>query len=198
MDANISPIFSAQLGGQEQFRNLRRGATKAGLGLDDIRNIWIARPPLAEQQEIVREIERRLSAANRLESTLKQQHARALATRQSLLTEAFAGRLVPQDSNDEPASILIERIHADREADTKEPKGKRMSKPKPSKKDYTRRPLITVLNEQKYPMTTEQLFREAGFEPFQVDLFIVNWLRCETSCRNTSRKLLRQSYGLIA
>jgi len=36
--------------------------------------------------------------------------------RQSVLKEAFLGKLVPQDPNDEPASALLERIHAERAA----------------------------------------------------------------------------------
>ena len=36
--------------------------------------------------------------------------------RQSLLRRAFSGKLVPQDPNDEPASVLLERIRAEREA----------------------------------------------------------------------------------
>ena len=40
--------------------------------------------------------------------------ARADALRQSILRKAFAGQLVPQDPDDEPASALLERIEADR------------------------------------------------------------------------------------
>lgn len=44
--------------------------------------------------------------------------ARSTALRQSILKDAFAGRLVPQDPNDEPASALLARIRAEREAAT--------------------------------------------------------------------------------
>lgn len=41
--------------------------------------------------------------------------------RQSILKSAFEGRLVDQDPTDEPASALLERIRAEREADTQRP-----------------------------------------------------------------------------
>jgi len=125
-------------------------------------------PPFQEQSRIIREVERRLAAAARLATTLNRQLDHASATRQSLLREAFAGHLVAQESKDEPASVLLDRIRVAHEAEAKKPKGKRMPK---SKSKLTRRPLLDVLREQKKPMTPEQLFRAAGFQPTQADLF---------------------------
>jgi hypothetical protein len=145
---------------------------------------WLAipLPPLPEQIEIVRAVEQRLSAAHRLEETLDKQFARARAARQSLLRKAFTGHLTPQNPNDEPASALLERIGAVRNVEPKKPKGKRMSK---SKSKTSRRFLLDVLREHKKPMTPEQLFREAGFEATQADLFYRELV--------SLRKLLRES-----
>lgn len=72
-------------------------------------------PPLAEQHRIVAEVERRLSVVDELEATVEKNLARCARLRQSILKMAFEGRLVPQDPNDEPASVLLERIRAGRE-----------------------------------------------------------------------------------
>ncbi len=49
-----------------------------------------------------------------LEATVEANLKHAERLRQSILKEAFAGRLVPQDPNDEPASVLLERIRGER------------------------------------------------------------------------------------
>ena len=73
-------------------------------------------PPLAEQRRIVTEVERRLSATRQAEAAVEANLARAERLRQSILKQALSGRLVPQDPNDEPASALLQRIRAEREA----------------------------------------------------------------------------------
>ena len=62
------------------------------------------------QSKIVAEIESRFSEAENLEKTIDLGLEQAESLRQSILKKAFEGRLVPQDPNDEPASLLLERI----------------------------------------------------------------------------------------
>jgi type I restriction enzyme S subunit len=81
-------------GGQKQFRRLQRDATKVGLGLDDIRAVPVPLPPLAEQESIVAEVERRLSVIQELEATVEANLTRADRLRQSILGQAFSGKLL--------------------------------------------------------------------------------------------------------
>ena len=72
-------------------------------------------PPFAEQEQIASEIEQHLSVADEIEATLDAELKRAEHLRQSILKHAFSGKLVPQDPNDEPATVLLEKIRDEKE-----------------------------------------------------------------------------------
>jgi type I restriction enzyme S subunit len=84
------------------------------LNLEDVRSALVAIPPLAEQGVIINEIESKLSIAENAEEVINQSQERSEKLRQSILKLAFNGRLVPQDSNDEPASMLLGRMMTER------------------------------------------------------------------------------------
>jgi type I restriction enzyme S subunit len=60
--------------------------------------------------------------ADQLDQTITTALQQAEALRQSILKKAFSGQLVPQDPNDEPASELLARIRAERDAPSAKPK----------------------------------------------------------------------------
>ena len=70
---------------------------------------------LAEQQEIVRLLEERFAAIEQQEREINSALNQAEMLRQSILKKAFTGQLVPQDPRDEPASVLLDRIKAEKE-----------------------------------------------------------------------------------
>ncbi|QBG90246.1 type I restriction endonuclease subunit S [Xanthomonas oryzae] len=82
-------------------------------------------PPPAEQTEIVRRVEQLFAYADLLEAKVAAAQQRIDALTQSLLAKAFRGELVPQDPTDEPASVLLERIRAQRAAAPKPKRGRK-------------------------------------------------------------------------
>ena len=96
-------------------RKVNHGATRDGINTVQLLNMSIAIPPLAEQHRIVAEVERLLSVIQQTEASVEANLTRAERLRQSILKQAFSGRLVPQDPSDEPASELLERIRLERE-----------------------------------------------------------------------------------
>ena len=76
----------------------------------------------------MRYLERKFSAIEVIEQDIEQNLQKSEALRQSILKKAFSGKLVAQDPNDEPASVLLEHIRAEKEAqkaESNKPKAKR-------------------------------------------------------------------------
>lgn len=101
----------------------------ASISLSKIKLLPVPIPPEQEQTELVESAERYLSLLDRCERMIAQARAKATQLRRSLLSQAFAGRLVPQDPGDEPASVLLERIRRERAAQPKTRRGRRVDPP---------------------------------------------------------------------
>ena len=103
---------------QQVFQYETGTANQGNLGAENILKTLIPLPPLAEQYRIVAEIEELLPKVekygkaqdelNKLNEELPER------LKKSILQEAIEGRLVPQDPNDEPASVLLEKIREEK------------------------------------------------------------------------------------
>ena len=74
---------------------------------------------LSEQEVVVERLSVILSTIDAMEATIDNQLLKADALRQSVLKGAFAGQLVAQDPSDEPASVLLDQIKAERKEASK-------------------------------------------------------------------------------
>jgi type I restriction enzyme S subunit len=101
--------------GRKYFADSSKQTTNlASINLTQLRACPIPLPSSFEQRRIIEEVEHCLSVADEIESELDQALARAERLRQSILKQAFEGKLAPQDPNDEPAAVLLGRIRAAR------------------------------------------------------------------------------------
>ena len=98
--------------GQQIIHHEKVDVARANFNLNQIAEVFIPLPPLAEQVEIVNRVEQALSKADAVEATLDAQSRAAKALKQAVLKIAFEGKLVPQNPKDEPASELLKRIRA--------------------------------------------------------------------------------------
>lgn len=86
------------------------GTTRLRLTLPLFKDLPVPLPPLAEQAEIIAAVSEKLSQIEAAEVAIEHSLRRAARLRQSILKQAFEGKLVPQDPTDEPASSLLKRI----------------------------------------------------------------------------------------
>jgi len=105
-----------------------QGGAQPNISQAILRKLRVPYPPLDEQRRIVAEVEARLSALDALRASIERAQRRSRALRAAVLARAFSGELVPQDPSDEPASVLLDRIRAERAAN--EPTRPRSRSPK--------------------------------------------------------------------
>jgi type I restriction enzyme S subunit len=117
----LNLYFQAERGGQRQYKRYIYGAGRPHLSFDQLRQTVIALPPEKEAEEILERAEELMSDIGKVASDLLQQPQYSAALRQAILAAAFSGRLVPQDPADEPASVLLARIRAERAHATAKP-----------------------------------------------------------------------------
>lgn len=105
----------------------------ASISQDQVGRLIVPVPPSSEQRRIVSVVDDWKRCVGELEETTKIKLDQSQTLRQAILKRAFEGGLVPQDPNDEPASVLLERIQAERDAKRKK-RQRRASKPKRKRK----------------------------------------------------------------
>lgn len=103
-------------------QELIRGTTQKFVALGGLRMLPIPLPSLKEQEEIIKEIESRLSVCENIEATIEEALEKAEALGQSILKKAFEGKLLSneeleacrRESDWEPAEDLLKRIKEDK------------------------------------------------------------------------------------
>jgi type I restriction enzyme S subunit len=117
--ALLDPVFKAR------SEEIAVGTGVKHFRVGDVSDLKIPVAPKEEQTEIVRRVEQLFAFADQLEAKVASAKSRIDHLTQSILAKAFRGELVPQDPNDEPASVLLERIQAQRAAAPKAKRGRK-------------------------------------------------------------------------
>lgn len=103
-------LMFALLSEGDDIRDFGRGTTHTTIYFPEIRAFNIKLAPLAEQREIVRRVEQAFARISYLADEVKRSLQLLDRVEQRILAKAFAGQLVEQDTNDEPADKLLDRI----------------------------------------------------------------------------------------
>ena len=118
---DVDPYYLCAVMSAPSTRRVLEGlaATTDGqynLSVSKLDSVRVPLPPLAEQRRLVETRSAALASLARLLHELVGVERRSASLRRSILAAAFSGQLVPQDPDDEPASVLLERIRAERAA----------------------------------------------------------------------------------
>ncbi len=128
---------------QSQIQKITKGVAQKKVSLERFREVCLPLAPISEQERIASEADSVLSDAKATAEMVAANLRRIERLRQAILKWAFDGKLVDQDPNDEPASVLLERIRAEREAAAKQP-AKLTSKQPPTPKASPRRRAVVA------------------------------------------------------
>jgi len=113
----------------QRIDELKTGISDSGLNLTQDRffTLEIPIPSLEAQLLIIEKVQIQVESIRNQEKSIDLSLKQSTAQRQNILRAAFAGQLVPQDPNDEPASVLLERIRAERalQAASKKTRGRK-------------------------------------------------------------------------
>lgn len=113
--------------GKTWFQNAGKQTTNlASINMTMLRMFPVPLGPAEEQRELLNQLEVQIEHLDRQEQAVELGLKQSTAQRQNILRAAFAGQLVPQDPNDEPARVLLERIRAERaeQAAMSKPRGR--------------------------------------------------------------------------
>lgn len=110
---------------KQQCDEKATGIAQKTVGLETLRKLIFPLPSLAEQHRIVAAVESVFTVIDEIECNKTDLQAVVASAKSKILSLAIRGKLVPQDSNDEPASVLLERIREEREQLVKAGKIKR-------------------------------------------------------------------------
>lgn len=116
MNSSFVQMYFELCASNRRLEKMFTGTTIKHLTGEKLTRMAIPICSIAEQTQILLALESRFSEIDQLDQTITIALQQAEALRQSILKKAFSGQLVPQDPNDEPASELLARIKAERQA----------------------------------------------------------------------------------
>ncbi|MFR8679212.1 MAG: restriction endonuclease subunit S [Ruminococcus bicirculans (ex Wegman et al. 2014)] len=116
---NNNYLFYFLMSHKESFTKKAEGGAQPNISKEKIISTLFPLPPLAEQKRIVAKIEQLIPYIEKYEKAETQLTALNKSfpdmLKKSILQEAVQGKLVPQNPDDEPASVLLERIRAEKQ-----------------------------------------------------------------------------------
>ena len=164
---------------QKQVRSLTRGVALKQVSVGAVRSLVIPLPPIEEQREIVKKLDDLIILSNQVEEKYRLAMENVNKITQSILAKAFRGELVPQDPNDEHASIFLEKINAEKKLQELIPKQRnRKMFQKSLEVNKMILSVVDTLKKEKKPLTAQKLLEKSGYpvdsDPEKIEEFFLD------------------------
>lgn len=158
---------------QRWLGGMKKGVAYVGINIEDLRKLPVRLPARDEQDEIVRRVHSCLKFADRIEARCATAKERARRLTPLTLEKAFRGELAPQDPNDEPASVLLERIRTAKASPTSATKRKARTR-RTDLKAPADQTLLNIIDQMgKAEFTFDELRQHSSreYESLKAELF---------------------------
>jgi len=147
--------------GKSWFQEAGKQTTNlASINMTILRAFPVPLAPTDEQNEILKQVQMQIESLDRQSQAVELALIQSAAQRKNILKDAFSGQLVPQNPDDEPASVLLERIREERKKQSVQPKQRKAKVTKEI--SIVSRKLIDVLAEAVDWLPAQEAFRRCG------------------------------------
>jgi len=130
----------------------------------DIKKFNLKVPPKEEQNKIVDVLESRFTLVENLEKSIHESLSNVVIFRHSVLKNAFEGKLVEQNPNDESAQTLLKKIKIEKEEYIQSQRELEKLKPKKKRLMETKKTVLEILGEAESPISPQELWQKSIHE----------------------------------
>jgi type I restriction enzyme S subunit len=168
------------------FSKAKQTTNLASINLTVLSNLPFPICSIDEQNQVIHELEFRLSVCDELFDTIEGSLRKSEALRQSILKKAFEGELVEQDLNDEPASELLKRIQAEKKKHLEEQKQQKKKAPKRKKKMSKELSIEEVLKNSDKPMLAQDVWQQSKHKD-DIEAFYTELKKIQSDIKEVKR-----------
>ena len=156
--------FLSSLIGKKHITYFTQSSAQGSISMGSIRKIAIPIPSSKEQNKIVEILESRFTLIENLEKSINKSLNDVILFKHSALKKAFEGKLVSQNSNDESAELLLQKIRKEKEEYLIFQKVIDKLIPKKKRQMETKKTVLEILNESKTPISAQELWANSIHE----------------------------------
>ena len=162
---------------QSLIKRINSGATREALNLSQIRNIEIPICNIQEQEQIVFHLDSKYTLIKNIEDSINKELLNIEKLKLSILNDAFNGKLVPQNENEESAFNLLNQIKKEKTLYLKKIKSEKMKTSSENKNSKKKKTLLELLSEEysdnEFSFEDIRKLSNLSYEDLKTELYLL-------------------------